>query len=108
MKPTAYVINTGRGQVIDELALYTALAEGRIAGAALDVFEIEPVLPDNPILKLDNVIVSPHSLCWTNECYRNIAESAFRSVVAVAVGRRPENLVNPSALTHPRWAQISA
>jgi phosphoglycerate dehydrogenase-like enzyme len=108
MKPTAYLINTGRGQVIDEPALYAALAESRIAGAALDVFEIEPVLPDNPILKLDNVIVSPHSLCWTDECYRNIAESAFRSVAAVAEGRRPENLVNPTALTHPRWAQISA
>ena len=86
-----------------------ALAEGRIAGAALDVFEQEPVPPDNPILRLENVIVSPHSLCWTDECYRGIAESAFRSVVAVASGRRPVNLVNPAALEHPRWNhQISA
>ena len=109
MKPTAYLINTGRGQIIDEPALYEALAVGRIAGAALDVFEQEPVSPDNPILTLDNVIVSPHSLCWTDECYRGIAESAFRSVVAVASGRRPDNLVNPAALNHPRWAgQISA
>ena len=108
MKPTAYLINTGRGQVIDEAALYAALAEGRIAGAALDVFEIEPVLPDNPILTLDNVIVSPHSLCWTDECYRNIAESAFRSVVAIAAGNRPKYLLNADALRHPRWAQISA
>jgi phosphoglycerate dehydrogenase-like enzyme len=103
MKPTAYLINTGRGQVIDEPALYAALAEGRIAGAALDVFETEPVPPDNPILKLDNVIVSPHSLCWTDECYRNIAESAFRSVVAVATRQRPVNLVNPGAWEHARW-----
>jgi phosphoglycerate dehydrogenase-like enzyme len=109
MKPTAYLINTGRGQIIDEPALYAALAEGRIAGAALDVFEQEPVSPDNPILKLDNVIVSPHSLCWTDECYRGIAESAFRAVVDVASGRRPDNLVNPAALSHSRWAgQISA
>ena len=109
MKPTAYLINTGRGQIVDESALYTALAEGRIAGAALDVFEQEPVSPDNPILKLENVIVSPHSLCWTDECYRGIAESAFRSVVAVAAGRRPTYLVNQAALEHPRWAdQISA
>ncbi|MDB5397155.1 MAG: dehydrogenase [Rhodospirillales bacterium] len=108
MKPTAYLINTGRGQIIDEPALYAALAEGRIAGAALDVFEQEPVPPDNPILKLDNVIVSPHSLCWTDECYRMIAESAFRSVISVASGRRPDNLVNSGALAHPRWAQISA
>ena len=104
MKPTAYLINTGRGQIVDEPALYATLAEGRIAGAALDVFEQEPVAPDNPILALENVIVSPHSLCWTDECYRGIAESAFRSVVAVAKGGRPVNLVNPAALDHPRWA----
>ena len=109
MKPGAYLINTGRGQIVDETALYAALAEGRIAGAALDVFEQEPVSPDNPILALENVIVSPHSLCWTDECYRGIAESAFRSVVAVASGRRPDYLVNPAALNHPRWiGQISA
>jgi phosphoglycerate dehydrogenase-like enzyme len=108
MKPTAYLINTGRGQIIDESALYAALAEGHIAGAALDVFEQEPVSPDNPILTLDNVIVSPHSLCWTDECYRMIAESAFRSVVSVATGARPTHLVNPGALNHPRWTQISA
>jgi len=109
LKPTAYLINTGRGQIIDEAALYRALAEGQIAGAALDVFEQEPVPQNNPILKLDNVIVSPHSVCWTDECYRMIAESAFRSVVAVASGQRPGNLVNQTALNHPRWlGQISA
>jgi phosphoglycerate dehydrogenase-like enzyme len=109
MKHTAYLINTGRGQIVHEAALYAALAEGRIAGAALDVFEQEPVSPDNPILKLENVIVSPHSLCWTDECYRGIAESAFRSVVAVASGRRPTYLVNPATLDHHRWrGQISA
>ena len=108
MKPTAYLINTGRGQIIDEPILYAALVEGRIAGAALDVFEQEPVSPDNPILKLENVIVSPHSLCWTDECYRGIAESAFRSVVAVASGQRPVNLVNPAALEHPRWAALTS
>jgi D-3-phosphoglycerate dehydrogenase len=103
MKPTAYLINTGRGKLIDEPVLYAALAESRIAGAALDVFEQEPVSPDNPILTLGNVIVSPHSLCWTDECYRLIAESAFRSVVAVASGRRPEHLINLGALEHERW-----
>jgi phosphoglycerate dehydrogenase-like enzyme len=103
MKPGGYLINTGRGQIVDEPALYAALAEGRIAGAALDVFEQEPVAPDNPILTLENVIVSPHSLCWTDECYRGIAESAFRSVVAVASGHQPDYLVNPAALAHPRW-----
>ncbi len=108
MKATAYLVNTGRGQLVDEPALYAALAEGRIAGAALDVFETEPVAPDNPILKLDNVIVSPHSLCWTDECYRGIAESAFRSVVAVATGGKPDHLVNPAALEHERWATAAS
>ena len=108
MKPTAYLINTARGAVVDEPALYAALAEGRIAGAALDVFAQEPVDAANPILQLDNVIVSPHSLCWTDECYRGIAESAFRSVVAVATGQVPENLVNPGALEHARWKQTGA
>lgn len=109
MKPTAYLINTGRGQIVDEPALYEALRDRRIAGAALDVFEVEPVSPDNPILKLDNVIVSPHSLCWTDECYRGIAESAFRAIASVAKGELPENLVNRGVLKHPRWAdQISA
>ena len=103
MKPGAYLINVARGQIVDEQALYAALRDRRIAGAALDVFEQEPVDPTNPILSLDNVIVSPHSLCWTDECYRLIAESCFRAVVAVAEGRRPENIVNPEALRHSRW-----
>jgi D-3-phosphoglycerate dehydrogenase len=109
LKPTAYLINTGRGLIVDELALYEALSNGHIAGAALDVFEQEPVAPDNPILRLDNVIVTPHSLCWTDECYRGIAESAFRAIADVAKGRIPENLVNRGVVSHPRWAnQISA
>ena len=100
MKPTAYFINTARGPIVDEKALYTALVERRIAGAALDVFEQEPVAPDNPILKLDNVIVTPHSICWTDEFFRNNAESAFRSVVAVATGDAPAYVVNRDVLAH--------
>jgi D-3-phosphoglycerate dehydrogenase len=103
MKPGAYLINVARGPVADEPALYAALRDRRIAGAALDVFEQEPVDPGNPILKLENVVLAPHSLCWTDECYRLIAESAFRSVVAVAEGRQPDNIVNPGALGHARW-----
>jgi phosphoglycerate dehydrogenase-like enzyme len=101
MKPTAYFINTARGPIVDEKALYTALAERRIAGAALDVFEQEPVTPDNPLLKLDNVIVTPHSICWTDEFFRNNAESAFRSVIAVARHQKPTYVVNRDVLTHP-------
>jgi D-3-phosphoglycerate dehydrogenase len=101
MKPTAYFINTSRGPIVDEKAVYAALAGKRIAGAALDVFETEPVATDNPLLKLDNVIVTPHSVCWTDEFFRNNAESAFRAVVAVATGRTPTFVVNRDVLTHP-------
>jgi D-3-phosphoglycerate dehydrogenase len=102
MKASAFLINVARGPVLDEGALYEALAAGRIAGAGLDVFEQEPTPPDNPILKLDNVIVSPHALCWTDELFGNIARTAIGAVLAVHAGRRPEFLVDPAALAHPR------
>src|SRR5689334_4357258 len=98
MKPTAYFINTSRGPIVDEKALSAALANRRIAGAALDVFEVEPVAGDNALLKLDNVIVTPHSICWTDEFFRNNAESAFRSVVAIAAGKTPTFVVNRDVL----------
>ena len=98
MKPTAYFINTSRGPIVDEKALYDALSERRIAGAAIDVFQQEPVAPDNPLLTLENVIVTPHSICWTDEFFRNNAESAFRSVVAVATGKAPTFVVNRDVL----------
>ncbi len=98
MKPTAYFINTARGPLVDEEALYAALSERRIAGAAIDVFQHEPVDADNPLLTLDNVIVTPHSICWTDEFFRNNAESAFRSVAAVAGGKAPAFVVNREVL----------
>ena len=104
MKPTAYLISAARGPIVDEQALYRALVEKRIAGAAMDVFEVEPTPPDNPILRLDNVIVSPHSLCHTDECNRLLAEGSFRSAASYAGGHRPPHLINPDALAHPRQA----
>ena len=101
MKPTAYFINTARGPVVDEKALHTALVDRRIAGAAVDVFEQEPIGADHPLVKLDNVILTPHSICWTDEFFRNNAESAFRSIVAVASGRTPTFVVNRDVLKHP-------
>lgn len=102
MKPTAYLINVARGPIVDERALYEALAAKHIAGAALDVFEQEPTPPSNPILALDNVLLSPHALCWTDEMFRNIAECGLQSVADVAQRRRPQYLVDPAALDHPR------
>ena len=102
MKPTAYFINTARGPIVDEPALQAALAEKRIAGAALDVFGTEPIAPDNPLLALDNVILTPHSICWTDEFFRNNAESAFRSVVAVASGKTPAFVVNRDVIAHDK------
>jgi D-3-phosphoglycerate dehydrogenase len=102
MKPTAYLINVARGPIVDERALYDALAARRIAGAGLDVFEEEPTPGTNPILKLDNVIVTPHALAWTDELFGNIARTAIGAILAVHAGRRPQYLVNPEVLSHPR------
>jgi phosphoglycerate dehydrogenase-like enzyme len=69
--------------------------EGRIAGAGLDVTEREPLEPESPLLGLENVIVTPHALCWTDECFHDIAATALQSVVDVSLGKRPIHVVNP-------------
>ncbi len=102
MRRNAYFVNVARGPIVDEAALIGALESGRIAGAALDVFEQEPVAPDNPLLAMDNVILTPHSLCWTDECFHNMASTGLASIVAALGGRRPEFVVNPDVLAHPR------
>lgn len=103
MKPTAYLVNTARGPVIDEPALIAALTEGRIAGAGLDVFEVEPVPEDNPLLAMDNVVVAPHSLCWTDECWLGCAEAAFRNIVSISKGEVPKALVNTAVTENPAF-----
>ncbi len=105
MKPTSYLINVARGPIVDEKALIDVLQKRRIAGAALDVFEQEPVDPANPLLTMDNVIVTPHSLCWTDECFHNMASTGLRSIVDALNGRIPEFLVNRAVLQHPRAAE---
>lgn len=102
MKPTAYFVNVARGPIVDEPALIAALQAGRIAGAALDVFEQEPVDPANPLLAMDNVIVTPHSLCWTDECFHNMATTGLASIVDALAGRCPEFVVDRAVLVHPR------
>ena len=101
LKPTAYLINVARGPIVDEVALIECLRERRIAGAGLDVFETEPVDPANPLLKLDNVLVNPHALAWTDELFRGNGRSACASIAAVARGELPANVVNREAIASP-------
>ena len=98
MKKTAYLINNSRGPVVDEKALYDALNEGRIAGAGLDVFEQEPTPLDNPLLKLDNVVVAPHISSASYETRSKMAEMVADNLIAFFEGKKPLNLVNPDVL----------
>ena len=102
MKPTAFLINATRGRVVDETALIAALESRRIQGAALDVFEEEPIDPANPLLRLDNVILAPHSLGSTDECFALIGASVTRSILDVAAGRVPRFVVNRAVLDDPQ------
>jgi D-3-phosphoglycerate dehydrogenase len=103
MKPTAFFINTARGPIVDQQALTKVLREGRIEGAGLDVLEREPPDPDDPILKLDNVIFAPHALCWTDQCFAGIGASDVRAVLDLRAGRVPAGVVNRAVLDSPAW-----
>jgi D-3-phosphoglycerate dehydrogenase len=98
MKPTSFVINTARGPIVDERALTKVLQERRIAGAALDVFEEEPTPADNPLLKLDNVILAPHAMTYTDEGLRMLAEGGFRAARAFFNRQMPFRVCNPEVL----------
>jgi D-3-phosphoglycerate dehydrogenase len=93
MKPSAYLINLARGPLVDEAALIAALRRGTIAGAGIDVFEQEPVAPDNPLLAMDNVLVTPHALCWTDECFDAIAREGLACIADFANGRTPKSVI---------------
>jgi len=102
MKKTAYLINNARGPIVDEKALYKALKEGWIAGAALDVFEQEPTPLENPLLKLDNVVVAPHISSSSYETRSRMAEMVAENLVAFFEGKTPPNLVNPEVVKAKR------
>ena len=103
MKPTAYIINTARGPIIDQKALTEVLQARKIAGAGLDVLEAEPPDPNDPILKLDNVILAPHALCWTDQCFAGNGAADVRAVIDVQHGRVPRGVVNRKVLELARF-----
>ncbi len=96
MKPNVYFINTSRGPVVDEPALIKALQEKQIAGAGLDVFEKEPIDPDNPLLKMDNVVVMPHSASYSDASFKQQRGIVGQEAARVLSGRWPKNVVNKS------------
>ena len=103
MKKSSYLINTSRGPVVDQDALYNCLASNKIAGAGLDVFEKEPPDTDEKILKLENVILAPHSLCWTDQMFNKCGEDDMRATIDVMHGKIPKNIVNKEIINDKTW-----
>ena len=101
MKPDAYLINTSRGALIDESALHDALTTNKIAGAGLDVMTGGVPAPDNPLIGLDNIIITPHVAFFSQESTVEMEERAAQAVVDVLQGIMPGSLVNPAVLQHP-------
>lgn len=98
MKPGAYFVNVARGELVDQDALVTALRERRLAGAALDVFAVEPLPPGDPLLELDNVILTPHWAASTSDAWQATGRAMAAGMLRVARGEVPENVVNPAVL----------
>jgi len=106
MKTDAILINASRGGVVNEAALVKALQSNQIAGAGLDVFSQEPVPADNPLLKLENVILTPHTAALTRECVTRMATEAAKCVLDVFAGREPQNVANRQILESGRWKHL--
>jgi phosphoglycerate dehydrogenase-like enzyme len=101
MKPEAVLINTARGPIVDQTALTKALQSKAIRGAALDVFEKEPLEPDSPLIGLDNVILTSHSVAWTEELFRDMGRIDCEGALAIRVGKVPQDVVNRDVLGRP-------
>jgi phosphoglycerate dehydrogenase-like enzyme len=103
MKPTAYLVNVARGELVDQGALTEALGQGRLAGAGLDVFEHEPLPPDDPLTALDNVILTPHWLASTADVWAATARAMAEGMLRAACGQVPQDVVNVEVLDSPAF-----
>jgi phosphoglycerate dehydrogenase-like enzyme len=101
MKPSAILVNTARGAIVDEAALAAALASGAIAGAALDCFVVEPLPPDSPLRALPNVVLTPHMIGHTIEAHESLERATRDNLDRILAGRPPRYVVNPEVL--PAW-----
>ncbi|MDB5341237.1 MAG: Hydroxypyruvate reductase, partial [Planctomycetaceae bacterium] len=110
MKPNGYLINTARGGIVEEDALYAALSSGQIAGAALDCFVGEPLTAPPRWAELDNILLAPHSIAWTDELFRDIGRAACQGLLDLAAGKKPRGVVNPEVFDRPsfqtKWQRI--
>jgi phosphoglycerate dehydrogenase-like enzyme len=105
MKRTAFLVNAARGGIVDENALVDRLRSGSIAGAAIDVFAEEPVDNSNPLCQMDNVILAPHAIAWTDELFEEIGRMCCRQVITLAQGAVPEGLINKEVCTKPGFME---
>ncbi len=106
MKPTAFLVNTSRGGVIDQDALIQALQEGWLAGAGLDVFEPERLPPEHPLFHTPNLLATPHVAFYSEESVVELETKAAQNVADILAGRRPAAIVNPQVLDLPRWSNL--
>jgi phosphoglycerate dehydrogenase-like enzyme len=105
MKPTAFLISIARGPIVDENALYEALRDRRIRGAGMDVFEQEPPDVGNPIFGLDNVVVAPHALCWTEETALGNGNGILDAILTVREGQVPKHIVNQEVVESAKFQE---
>jgi phosphoglycerate dehydrogenase-like enzyme len=110
MKREAYLINTARGGIVDEDALYDVLLHGQIAGAAIDCFVGEPLAEPHRFSRFEHVLLAPHSIAWTHEMFRDVGQTICRAMVELARGRTPRGVINGEVLTRPgflaKWARL--
>jgi phosphoglycerate dehydrogenase-like enzyme len=105
MKPSSYLINTSRGKIVDQQALTDALTSRKIAGAALDVFETEPLPANDPLNNLDNVILTPHAIGLTDQCFADTGKTNVDAILTMLKGGIPANVLNPQVLEKSEFQQ---